>query len=183
MVVAVLLAILWGIQLADSLDHYSLLRFGIAPRRLDRLGDIFSAPLLHVGWGHLADNTVPLAILGFIAALAGLIRFLGVSFVIVVVSGLGVWVTAAGGTDTVGASGLIFGYFGYLVVRGIFDRRLVDVGVGLVVGILYWSILAGALPGRAGVSWQAHLFGLLGGVLAAGVFHRRQRQKTAASPG
>lgn len=178
MAVAAVLVVLWSVQVVDSLDHYYLLRFGIVPRQVGRIQDILSAPFIHVSWTHLVDNSIPLAVLAFLAALAGLDRFLGVTAVIVVVSGLGVWLTAAGGTDTVGASGVIFGYFGYLVVRGIFDRRPVDLGVGLVVGILYWSILAGVVPGRAGVSWQGHLFGLLGGVAAGWLFRRRPAQKS-----
>jgi membrane associated rhomboid family serine protease len=172
-VMLVFLGLLWAVQIADSLTHYSLLRWGIIPRRLDKLEDILTAPFIHVSYTHLEDNTLPLLILGFIAALRGVRRWLGVTLVIILVSGLGVWLTGGGGSDTVGASGVIFGYLGYLVARGVIDRHLVDLAVGLLVGVLYWSLLPGVLPGHYGISWQAHLFGLLGGILAAWLFRGR----------
>ncbi len=174
------LAVLWVVQIADSLDHYSLLRWGIMPRQFGKLEDIFTAPFIHASYTHLMDNSLPLLVLGFMAALRGVGRWLAVTVVIIVVSGLGVWLTASGGTDTVGVSGVIFGYFGYLVARGVIERHLLDLAVGLLVGILYWSLLPGVLPGHYGISWQAHLFGLLGGVLAAWLFRRRA---TATSAG
>jgi membrane associated rhomboid family serine protease len=172
-VVAVLLGIMWVVQVADSLTHYSLLSWGIVPRRLDKLEDVLTAPFIHVSYTHLIDNSLPLLILGFIAALRGIGRWLAVTVVIVLVSGVGVWLTATGGSDTVGASGVIFGYFGFLVARGLLDRRVVDLAIGLAVGVLYWTLLPGVLPGHNGVSWQAHLFGLLGGILAAWLFRVR----------
>lgn len=175
------LALLWVIQIADSLSHYSLLRWGIVPRRLDKLEDVLTAPFLHVSYTHLIDNSLPLLVLGFIAALRGIGRWLAVTLVIILVSGLGVWLTAAGGSDTVGASGVIFGYFGYLVARGLLDRRVVDLALGLLVGLLYWTLLPGVLPGHYGVSWQAHLFGLVGGVLAAWLFRVRVTQSQTNS--
>ncbi len=166
-VVGVIVALLWGIQLADSLSGYWLLRFGIVPRTPGKLEDIFSAPFLHASWSHIEGNTLPLVVLGFLVALRGIGRFVAVTVIVVVVSGLGVWLIAPSGTDTVGASGVIFGYLGYLVARGVIERRLVDLAVALLVGALYWSVLPLLLPGNAGISWQAHLFGLAGGTLAA----------------
>ncbi|HVB05197.1 MAG TPA: rhomboid family intramembrane serine protease [Acidimicrobiales bacterium] len=179
MVMAAFLGVLWAVQLVDSVSHYPLLRFGIVPRNVGKLEDVVTAPFIHASWTHLLDNSLPLLVTGFFVALAGLARFVSITAVIVAVSGLGVWLTAASGSRTVGASGVIFGYFGFLVARGIFDRRLTDLLVGLVVGALYWSVLPAALPGSPGISWQAHLFGLAGGVLAARLF---RRPKEAASP-
>jgi len=173
------LGVLWAVQIADSLTHYSLLRWGIMPRQVGKLEDVFTAPFIHVSYTHLEDNSLPLLVLGFMAALRGIGRWIAVTLVIILVSGLGVWLTAPGGSDTVGASGVIFGYFGYLLARGVIDRRILDLGVGLLVGILYWTLLPGVLPGHYGISWQAHLFGLLGGVLAARLFRRR----AAMTPG
>ena len=176
---AVFLGILWMVQVADSLTHYSLLRWGIVPRRPDKLEDVLTAPFIHASYTHLIDNSLPLLVLGFIAALRGIGRWLGITVVIVLVSGLGVWLTAGGGSDTIGASGVIFGYFGYLVARGLLDRRFVDLAIGLAVGVLYWTLLPGVLPGHVGISWQAHLFGLVGGLLAAGLFREPTPQQAS----
>lgn len=175
-----LLALLWAVQIADSLLRYRFLRYGIEPRHIGRLEDIFTAPFIHVSYSHLAENTLPLLVLGFLVAMRGVARYVLVSAVVVVVSGLGVWLTAPSGSDTVGASGVIFGYFGYLIARGVIDRRLLDLLVGLAVGVLYWSIVPDLLPGHPGISWQGHLFGLMGGVLSAWMFRRRRPELTRA---
>ncbi len=177
-VIGLVVAFLWALQIFDSLSHYWLLRFGIFPRHVGKLEDVASAPFVHASYHHLLGNTLPLLVLGFLVALRGVKKFLLVSAVIVVVSGLGVWLTSPSGSDTVGASGVIFGYLGYLLARGFFERHLTDVLIALIVGALYWSILPDLLPGTAGVSWQAHLFGLLGGVLAARLFRERGRART-----
>lgn len=137
------------------------------PRKQGELIDVIPAAFMHFGFGHLIANTLPLLVLGFLAALRGTGRFLAVAFTIIVVSGMGVWLIAPDGSNTAGASGLIFGLFGYLLVRGFVDRRITDVALGGVVAVFYGSILWGVLPTASGISWQGHLFGLLGGVLAA----------------
>ncbi len=173
MTVLVLLGVMWYLKLVDTLDHQAMLTYGITPRREDELVNIFTAPFLHLSFAHLAGNSVPLAVLGFLAALRGLARFLAITLVIIVVSGLGVWLIAPPGSVTLGASGIVFGYFAYLVVRGFLDRRLGDITIGLLVLLLYGGILWGALPTQRDVSWQAHLFGLLGGLLAAWMLRQR----------
>lgn len=130
------------------------------------------AAFLHDGWGHVASNSLPLLVLGFIAALGGLRRFAGAVLTVILVGGLGVWLTAPANTITLGASGVVFGLFGYLLVRGFVDRRPLDVVVGLVVAAVYGSLLLGVLPTDSGVSWQGHLFGLIGGVVAAFALRR-----------
>jgi membrane associated rhomboid family serine protease len=102
-----------------------------------------------------------------LAAYRSIARFLVASLIVAVVSGMAVWLFQSSNELTVGASGLIFGYFGYVLLRGVFDRNLFDIGVGLVAGALYWTILTVAIPGTPGVSWIGHLGGLVGGVLAA----------------
>jgi len=119
---------------------------------------------------------MPLLVLGFLAALRGLSKFFVVSGVIVAVSGLGVWLTAPPDTITLGASGLVFGYFSYVVLRGFLDGKPLDIVVSIVVGLLYGSLIFGVLPLQAGVSWQGHLFGLIGGALAAWLLHGRRRR-------
>ncbi len=184
LVMGTVVALLYLLQLVDSLTGESLLRFGIRPRTVGDLGDILSAPFIHLSWGHLLANTVPLFVLGFFVALGGIGRWAAATAIIVVVGGVGVWVSAPADSVTVGASGVIFGYFGYLIARGLIERRPSDLVVGLVVGALYWSILAGLVPDHQRVSWQGHLFGLLGGVLAAWVLGTgRLRRAARGGPG
>jgi membrane associated rhomboid family serine protease len=180
-VMGAFLALIWVLQVANWADSYRLDQaYGILPRNIGRLGDIFSAPLLHASWAHIEGNSVPLFVLGVAAAYRGLLRFLSVTVIIAIVSGLTVWFFQSGNSVTIGASGLIFGYFGYVLVRGIVDRNLLDLGVGLLAGAAYWGILQVAIPGTPGISWLAHLGGLIGGILAAWLV-RAPRPSLAAS--
>lgn len=147
---------------------------GIEPRSVDGLSGVALAPFLHAGFGHLVANTLPFLVLGALIALSGLRRVVTVTLLVVLVSGLGTWLVAPSGTVHLGASGVVFGYAAYLVVRGVFDRRLVHLALGLVVALGYGTtLLLGLLP-REGISWQGHLFGALGGVLAARLLARRR---------
>ncbi|MGH8794158.1 MAG: rhomboid family intramembrane serine protease [Stackebrandtia sp.] len=185
--VAAFTALLWVVEAIDFVVPADLDRFGVEARSFDGLPGIFFAPLLHVDFSHLAANSVPLLVLGALTAMRGLGRFLLASLVIVVVGGAGVWLTGPVSTPlaphvTVGASGLIFGYFGYLVGRGIFDRRLLDVAVAALVVVVYGSILWGVLPSDPNVSWQGHLFGLVGGVVAAWALRRKGASAVPVNP-
>jgi membrane associated rhomboid family serine protease len=167
-------ALLWVLQVFNWADGYRLdVDFGILPHNVSRLPEIFTAPFLHVSWQHIEGNTVPLFVLGVLAAYRGIKKFLLMTLIVAVVSGLSVWLFQSGSELTVGASGLIFGYFGYVVLRGFFDRNLLDIGVGIVAGLLYWTILQVAIPGTPGISWIGHLGGLFGGVLAAWLLRER----------
>ncbi|WP_204042187.1 rhomboid family intramembrane serine protease [Acrocarpospora phusangensis] len=165
---------MWALEIVDYLGDGALDQYGIVARDPDGLAGIFAAPFLHAGFQHLIANSLPLLILGFLAAIRGIGRFLGASLIIILVSGLGVWFVAPPNTVTLGASGLVFGYFGYVVGRGLFDRRILDIVLAVVVAVMYYSIIFGILPGQAGISWQGHLFGLIGGVLAAWLLRRRR---------
>jgi membrane associated rhomboid family serine protease len=184
-VMGVFLAVIWVLQVANWADGYRLdTEFGILPEHVSRLGDIFTAPFLHFSWQHIEGNSVPLFVLGVLAAYRSIGRFLLVSLIVVLTSGMAVWLFQPSNELTVGASGLIFGYFGYVLVRGFFDRSLVDIGIGLAAGVLYWTILQVAVPGTPGVSWIGHLGGLVGGVLAAWLLRsapplRRPKPRTA----
>jgi len=174
-------ALLWVLQVFNWADGYRLdMDLGIVPHNVSRLPEIFTAPFLHVSWQHIEGNTVPLFVLGVLAAYRGIKKFLLMTLIVAVASGLAVWLFQSGGL-TVGASGLIFGYFGYVVARGFFDRNLLDIGVGIVAGLLYWTILQVAIPGTPGISWIGHLGGLFGGVLAAWLL-RERAAVGAASP-
>ncbi|GII58132.1 rhomboid family intramembrane serine protease [Planotetraspora thailandica] len=173
-VMIALLSVMWALEIIDYIDNGALDRYGIIAHEPDGLPGILFAPFLHAGFAHLMANSVPLLILGFVAAIRGLGRFAAASLVIILISGAGVWLTAPPNTLTIGASGLVFGYFGYVVARGLFDRRTLDIVLGVIVAVLYYSILWGALPNDPSVSWQGHLFGLIGGVVAAWALRRRR---------
>ncbi|GAA0386070.1 rhomboid family intramembrane serine protease [Acrocarpospora corrugata] len=165
---------MWVLEIIDYVQDGALDQYGIVARDPEGLVGIFAAPFLHAGFPHLIANSLPLLILGFLAAIRGVGRFLGASLIIIVVSGLGVWLVAPPNTVTLGASGLVFGYFGYVVGRGLFDRRILDIVLAVVVAVMYYSIIFGILPGEEGISWQGHLFGLIGGVAAAWLLRRRR---------
>jgi membrane associated rhomboid family serine protease len=167
------LALLWAIQVFNWADGYRLdAEFGILPHHVSRLPDIFLSPFLHFNWQHIEGNSIPLFVLGFLAAYRGISRFLLVSLIVTVVSGLAVWLFQSSGL-TVGASGLIFGYFGYVLLRGIFDRNVIDIVVGVLAGVMYFGILTVAIPGTPGISWIGHAGGLVGGVLAGWLLRAR----------
>jgi membrane associated rhomboid family serine protease len=175
-----LVGVLWVIQLANWADSYRLnTSFGIIPHNESHLADVLTAPFLHFSWQHLEGNSVPLLILGFLAAYRGLAKFLAVTAIAVVTSGVAVWLFQASNELTVGASGLIFGYFGYVVVRGLFDRNFIDAIVGAVAAVAYAYILTVAIPGTPGVSWIGHAGGLAGGVLAGWILRVRRRAAVA----
>lgn len=175
-VLLVMVGVMWVLEIVDYVLGGALDRFGIVAWQPEGLVGIFFAPFLHVGFGHLMANSVPLLILGFLAAIRGVGRFLSASLIIIVVGGLGTWLTTAPGVTALGASGLVFGYFGYVMARGLFDRRALDIVIGIGVAVAYYSLLWGLLPNQEGISWQGHLFGLIGGVAAAW-FLRRPTQK------
>jgi membrane associated rhomboid family serine protease len=156
----------------DLLPRTPLDGWGVRPRQLRGLVGIPLSPFLHDGFGHLLSNTIPFLVLGGIIAAQGVQRFVQVTVIVGVVAGVGTWLIGPERTIHIGASGLVFGYLTYLVTRGAFERRLGHLLIALVVLFFYGSILWGLLP-RPGVSWQGHLFGAIGGVLAAWVVHGR----------
>ena len=177
-VMLVVIGVIWALQVANWADGYGLDRhYGILPRDVFRLPDVLLAPLLHFSWTHIEANSGPLFIFGFLAAYRGVMRFIAVTAVIVLTSGLGVWLFQSSGELTVGASGVIYGYFGYVVVKGIFDRRPIDVVVGLVMALSFAYLLVAVVPGTPGVSWVGHLSGLVGGVACGWLFRSRPSRK------
>jgi membrane associated rhomboid family serine protease len=170
------IGLIWVLQVANWADHYHLDgSFGILPRNLGHLGDIFIAPFLHFSWDHIEGNSGPLFVFGLLAAYRGVTRFLGVTLLVAITSGLAVWFFQGNGQLTVGASGLIFGYFGYVLARGIIDRNLIDALAAVVMALSYAYILTVAIPGTPGVSWIDHLGGLVGGLAAGWIFRTRRR--------
>lgn len=147
---------------------------GVIPHRIEGLDGILFSPFLHSGWEHLYGNAVPLILLGTFVLAGGAKRFIWSTFLIMMVTGIGVWFIGDPRSVVVGASGVIFGYLGMLFTRGLVERSWWNFGVALLIGLLYWYQLYGILPSDPGVSWQGHLLGLIGGVIAAIVFRRRR---------
>ena len=164
---AAFVALLWALEIVDVFVGGSLDKLGIRPRSMTGLPGILVAPLLHRGFAHLAANTVPLAVLAWMVMVRRTSDIVTVSLAATLVGGAGIWLF--GGSDTVhiGASILVFGYFGYLLLRGWFERSVTSILGSIVVAALYGGLIVGVLPGTAGVSWEGHLFGFIGGVLAA----------------
>ena len=147
---------------------------GIIPRRIEGLDGVLFSPFLHAGWEHLYGNSVPLILLGTFVLAGGTKRFLYSTALIMGVSGLGVWFVGDPSSVVVGASGVVFGYLGLLFARGFVERSWWNLGVAAFIGLLYWYQLYNILPTDQPVSWQGHLLGLLGGMLAAVLFRRRR---------
>ncbi|MBZ0272134.1 rhomboid family intramembrane serine protease [bacterium] len=141
--------------------------FGIRPRVVVSLVSIPVAPMLHAGFAHLIANTIPLFGLGWFVMLRRGRDLAEVTATSVLFSGLGIWLLGAPGTVHIGASGVVFGYLGFLVSRGFFERHILAALISIFVAVTYGGLIWGVLPGPAGVSWQGHLFGFLGGVRAA----------------
>jgi membrane associated rhomboid family serine protease len=180
LLVAAMAALMWLVELVDLVAG-DLDAAGIRPRDVEGLTGIVAAPFLHGGFGHLLGNTVPFLLLGAVVALSGLARVAAVTAIVAVVGGLGTWLTAPGGTVHIGASGLVFGFAAYLLARGVFSRRPLHLVVGLVVlGVYGTTLLFGLVP-TPGVSWQGHLFGAAGGLVAARVLDRRPARRPAVA--
>lgn len=163
-----LIALMWGLEIIDQLLLKNRLnRLGIRPRTQVGLRGILFAPLLHSTWNHLVANTLPFIVLGYFVLFRGVQEFAIATAVTWLLSGLGVWLFAGGNTLHVGASGVIFGYFGFLLSRSYFEQDLLSAGISLIVVLLYGPLIWGVLPSRRGISWQGHLFGFVSGVLTA----------------
>jgi membrane associated rhomboid family serine protease len=180
-------ALLYLAQLIDLLTDHSLDGNGIRPKTTDGLWGIIFAPVLHANWQHLMANTIPLLVLGFLMTLAGISRFVWATAIIWILGGFGTWLignwgSSCGPTDHIGASGLIFGYLAFLLVFGLFVRRVWDIIIGMVVLFLYGGVLLGAMPVLhqcGGVSWQGHLSGAVAGVVAAYLLSAPERKARA----
>jgi membrane associated rhomboid family serine protease len=171
--VAAMAAVMWVVEVLDAAGAH-LDANGIHPRDVDTLPDIAFAPFLHAGWGHLIGNTIPFLVLGGAIALSGLARTAAVTVIVAVVGGLGTWLIGPADTNHIGASGLVFGFAAYLIARGLFSRRPLHLVAGVAVVAVYGATLAFSLMPHPGVSWQGHLFGAIGGVVAARVLDRKR---------
>ena len=178
-----MVAIMWVLEAINSLDSNQLARSdGIYARNLDHVWAIFTAPFLHFSWQHLIANTIPFVFMGVIIALQGARKFLLVTLIIIVIGGVGTWLIAPPGTDTAGASGVVFGYATYLFARGFFDRSALELLTGLIVGVVWGGALLSSIVPHTGVSWQGHACGAIGGLVAAYLLRRDRPAKPGTVP-
>lgn len=166
-ILGTIVAILWVIEIIDLIAGHRLEVLGIEPRTLVGLRNILFAPFLHRGFWHLFANTFPFVILGWFVMLRGVPEFFYVSVVAGLVSGLGAWLFGATHTIHLGMSGVIFGYMGYLLMRGYFEQGAISLALAVLAFFLYGGMLWNILPMQPDISWQGHLFGLIGGGVAA----------------
>ena len=181
-VILMVLAALWLIEGIDAISNHALDLLGIRPWNLVGLDGILFAPLLHASWAHLAANSVPLFVLGTALWASGLKQWIVATVTGWITSGILAWLLTPIHYVVIGASGVIFGWLTYLIVRGFLSRRWPHIVLGLVIAFLYGSVLLGVFPMSTGVSWQGHLGGAIGGILAAWLLFRRERKRQAARP-
>lgn len=163
------LVVIWAVHIINVfIFGGGLTYFGIHPLDTSSLPHILTSPILHANFEHLMSNSIPGAIFAFLIGYSGHRVFWEVTAFVVLVGGVGTWVFGGVGTNHIGASMLVYGWFGYLLARGFFNRSGSQIMLAVVLGLMYSGLVWGVLPLTPGVSWQAHLFGALGGV-AAGV--------------
>lgn len=168
------MVLIWAIELADLLLSLQLDYLGIRPRTLGAILGIILAPVLHGGLPHLMSNTIGLLLFGALAMLRGGHDLPTVFVYSAAVSGAGIWIFGAPGTLHLGASGIVFGLFAFLLVIGAFEKRAVSVLLSVLVILLWGGLTLTLLHVQPGVSWSGHLFGFVGGVLAARTVRRRR---------
>ena len=181
-VMAIVLAVLWLIEGVDTISNHALDAFGIRPWDLVGLDGIIFAPLLHASFAHLAANSVPLFVLGTALWASGLKQWIVATATSWVTSGILAWLLTPLHYLVIGASGVIFGWITYLIVRGFLSRKWGHIVVALVVAFAYGSVLLGVFPASPTVSWQGHLGGAIGGALAAWLLYRREVRRNKARP-
>jgi membrane associated rhomboid family serine protease len=182
LVIAAMAAVMWVSEIVDQVAGGRLDRYGIEPRDVDGLDGIVFAPFLHGGFDHLIGNTIPFLVLGFAIALGGALRVAAVTAIVAVVGGIGTWLVGPANTVHIGASGIVFGYAAYLVARGVFSRSVAQIVLGVAVVAVWGTTLLRGLVPEDGISWQGHLFGAVGGVLAAWLLHGRGQRARRAEP-
>lgn len=181
--VVALVAVLWMVEAVNLLTGHWLSGFGIQPRTVSGLFGIVAAPFLHGGLFHLVANTLPILILGGLIAARGSVDFIRVTAAVALFGGAAVWLLGRSSVH-MGASGLVFGYFSYLLARGVVERSLAGLAISLVTTVTYGGLVFGLLPLGLGVSWESHVAGFAAGLVAARAFHgaRRRADATTAQP-
>jgi membrane associated rhomboid family serine protease len=179
-----IVALMWAVEIVNWIDGYGLRQDGIYSRSFSHLWGIFTAPFIHQNFApHLIDNTIPFVFMGVIIALRGARSLAIVTAIVIVLGGLGTWLIGPAGASTIGASGVVFGYATYLLTRGLFNRSLLELLTGGVVGVIWGGALLSSLVPHGYVSWQGHLCGGLAGVVAAYVLARQAPRRARRSVG
>ncbi|MBC7404308.1 MAG: rhomboid family intramembrane serine protease [Cytophaga sp.] len=166
-ILACFVGTMWCVACVDFFIGGQLRQYGIVPRTQLGLRGVFFAPFLHANFAHLIANTLPLISLGWFVMLRRTGDFYWVTVMAMLIGGLGTWLIGASHSVHIGASGVVFGYLGFLISRGYFERSLLSVLASGVIAFVYGGLLWGVLPGQNGISWEGHLFGSIGGMLAA----------------
>jgi membrane associated rhomboid family serine protease len=175
-ILIVSIAIFWALEILDVfVFNGDLDRYGIQPHSLIGLRGIVIAPLLHGGFGHLMANTIPFLTLGWLTMIQETNDFYVASIMSALVGGLGVWIFGSPDSVHIGASILIYGYIGFLLLRGYFQHNFPSIALSIFVAIAYGSFIWGVFPNQLGVSWQGHLFGFIGGAIAAKLVARDKK--------
>ncbi|MCA9574151.1 MAG: rhomboid family intramembrane serine protease [Myxococcales bacterium] len=174
----------WVVEAIDTvLPGMTLDVFGIRPRTQAGLVGILLAPFLHGGFQHVLNNSIGMLFLGGAVILRSVRDYVVVFLSAMFVGGLGVWLIAPSNSVHIGASGVVYGYLGYLLTTGWFERKPLAIVLSVVAAVLWGGLLPGVLPGQPGISWQGHLFGCLGGVLAASYLAKRAPAREAQPNG
>ena len=171
-----IVAVFWLIEIVDFLIFKGELdKFGIQPRSITGLGGLVFAPFLHGGFPHLIANTIPFVTLGWLTMIQETSDFYIVSIIAAIFGGLGVWLLGGSNSIHIGASILIYGYLGFLLLRGYFQKNLPSIILSVIVFFLYGGLIFGVFPSRMGISWEGHLFGFIGGAIAAWVISKEKK--------
>jgi membrane associated rhomboid family serine protease len=167
-------AVLWIVQIVNAADGYDLDRFGVKPREVDGLWGLVTMPFLHASYAHVLSNTIPLVLIGWVLMLSGIRTWATVTAIVVVGGGALTWLVGPGHTVIVGASGMVFGWLGYLLARAYFSRKLKWIIVAVLVLVFFGTLLFGLFPTlNTTVSWQAHVCGFAAGIGAGALLHPR----------
>ena len=167
------LVLIWTVFLVNEFIFGGALNnFGVRPRETSTLWGILTAPLLHADYGHIMANSLPGALFAGLIAMSSKRLFWQVTLLITVVGGGLTWLVGGVNTVHIGASGLIYGWLAFLVVRGFVNRRVMQIILGVILASMYSGLIWGVLPTQMAVSWQMHLFGGLAGIWAAVMFKR-----------
>lgn len=167
------LAIMWLMYLATWMTGGALLSLGVIPRTAIGLRGIIFAPFLHGSFAHLIANSIPFVVMGWFVMLRDSRHFVPVTIAAMLGSGIFAWLFGAPGSIHVGASGVVFGYLGFLMLSGWYTRSIASIVISILVTVMWGGLVFGVVPGQVGISWQAHLGGLIGGILAARAYRVR----------